>query len=452
MAAQRPATRPTFARLGLRGAAGEGRTVAGVDIGQMLRWMRVAAAVAILAALADTAPGQTANDVAGRVYASGFSSPVAIVQHPSNRDIQYVVEQGGRIRVVENGTVLPADFLTLTTAAIATGGERGLLGMALAPDYASSGRFYLNFTNPAGHTVIARYRRSSNPLVADPASRFDLRWNGSSAPAYIAQPYSNHNGGHLAFGADGYLYVGMGDGGSSNDPEHHAQTPNDLLGKMLRIDVNVPDADPIGYRVPVDNPFVSGALGARPEIWSFGWRNPWRFSFDDPARGGTGALVAGDVGQGAWEEVDYEPAGRSGRNYGWRNREGANNNVTTRPPAYTPLTDPIFQYNRTAGQSISGGIVYRGAQLPQFRGRYFFADFVQGRVWSFLITVANGEGAASNLLDHTASLATPQALGTISAFGVDADGELFIVCYGRGAIVRVTGAAPSAPQNLRIVR
>lgn len=411
-----------------------------------------ALSLALIAAHAAPAAGQAASEVAARVHASGFSAPIAIVQDPTDRAVQFVAEQGGRIRVVQNGVVQPADFLTLTTATIATGGERGLLGMALAPDYASSGRFYVNFTNTAGHTVVARYRRSANPLVADPASRFDLRWNGATGAAFITQPYSNHNGGHLAFGPDGYLYVGMGDGGSGIDPEHHAQTPGDLLGKMLRIDVNVPDADPIGYRVPTTNPFVSGALGARPEIWSFGWRNPWRFSFDDPARGGTGALVAGDVGQGAWEEVDYEPAGRGGRNYGWRNREGAHDNVTSLPPLYTPLTDPIYEYPRSAGQSITGGIVYRGAALTQFRGRYFFADFVQGRVWSVLITTPNGEGVASNLLDHTASLATPQALGTISSFGVDADGELFVVCYGRGIVVRVVSALPAAPTNLRIVR
>ena len=164
----------------------------------------------------------------------------------------------------------------------------------------------MNFTNAAGHTVIARFRRSSDPLIADATSRFDLRIGG--APV-ITQPFANHNGGHLAFGPDGYLYIGLGDGGSGDDPDHRAQNPRELLGKMLRIDVNVPDTDAAGYRVPPDNPFLgSGPSGTRPEIWSFGLRNPWRYSFDDPARGGTGALVIGDVGQNRWEEIDYEPA------------------------------------------------------------------------------------------------------------------------------------------------
>ena len=186
----------------------------------------------------------------------------------------------------------------------------------------------------AGDTVVARFRRSANPLIADPVSRFDLRWGGAGSPRFIDQPFANHNGGHLAFGPDGFLYIGLGDGGSGNDPDHRAQNPAELLGKMLRIDVNVPEADPTGYRVPSGNPFV-GVAGTRPEIWSFGLRNPWRYTFDDPARGGTGALLIGDVGQNRWEEIDYEPPARGGRNYGWRNREGAHDNQTSRPPAFT---------------------------------------------------------------------------------------------------------------------
>ena len=173
---------------------------------------------------------------------------------------------------------------------------------------------------------------------------------------------------------------------------------------MLRIDVSVPDSHPSGYSVPSDNPFVRG--GARPEIWSFGLRNPWRYSFDDPARGGTGALVIGDVGQDEWEEVDYEPRGRSGRNYGWRNREGAHDNVVTRPPAFTPLVDPIHEYDHSVGASITGGFVYRGAALgPGFAGRYFFADFITSRVWSTALSLAsNGDATASDVREHTAEL------------------------------------------------
>ena len=391
-----------------------------------------------------------------RVHASGFATPLAFVQDPVDRTLQYIVEQGGRIRIIRNGTVLASDFLNLTSF-VRSGGEQGLLGLAFAPDFATSGRFYVNFTNTSGDTVVSRFRRASDGLVADPSSRFDLRWAGVGAPAVIAQPFTNHNGGHLAFGPDGFLYVGLGDGGSANDPQHRAQNPMELLGKMLRIDVSVPLTHAIGYTVPADNPFIGRApANTRPEIWSFGLRNPWRYSFDDPARGGTGALLIADVGQNAFEEVDYEPRGRGGRNYGWRSREGAHNNVVSLPPAFQPLTDPIHEYNRAAGQSITGGFVYRGSALPAaFRGRYFFADFVSARVWSMALTVdAAGEAQASDVRDHTAELALSGAPGNISSFGVDSDGELYIVSYSRGAILKVVPAtaAPAAPSNLRIIR
>jgi len=314
---------------------------------------------------------------------------------------------------------------------------------------------FVNFTNPAGHTVVARFRRSADPLVVDPGSRFDLRWGGAAGPAFIVQPYSNHNGGHLAFGPDGFLYVGLGDGGSADDPEHRAQNPVELLGKMLRIDVGVPDNHASGYQVPADNPFVGPtSVTARSEIWSFGLRNPWRYNFDDPARGGTGALLIGDVGQGRWEEIDYEPPGRGGRNYGWRNREGAHDNVTSRPPAYRPLVDPIHEYDHATGQSITGGYVYRGSGLgSRYQGRYFFADFIQGRVWSLALVPdpATGDMRASDLVEHTTELGGRAALGNVSAFGLDADGELYVVSYSLGTILRVLGPPP-APTGLRIIR
>jgi glucose/arabinose dehydrogenase len=387
------------------------------------------------------------------VYASGLSLPTAIVQDPTNRSVQLVLEQAGRIRVVRSGVALATDFLDLRSS-VASGGERGLLGLAFAPDYASSGRFYVNFTNTSGHTVVARFRRSSDPLVANPGSRFDLRWSGTP---FIAQPYANHNGGNLVFGPDGYLYIGLGDGGSANDPEHRAQTPGELLGKMLRIDVAVADSDPAGYRIPPDNPFLTtGPQGTRPEIWDFGLRNPWRYSFDDPERGGTGGLVIADVGQNAWEEIDYEPPGRGGRNYGWRNREGAHDNVTSRPPAFTPLVDPIFEYNHSVGQSITGGYVYRGQALgAAFQGRYFFGEYVQSRVWSIALSIDdNGEARASGLVEHTSELGGSSAIGSISSFGVDADGELFIVSHTTGRILRLVGSgiAPQVPAGLRIIR
>jgi glucose/arabinose dehydrogenase len=388
-----------------------------------------------------------------QVYVSGFAAPVAFVQDPLDRTVQFVVEQAGRIRVVRHGSVQPTDFLDLRAAVLA-GGERGLLGLAFAPD-ASSGRFFVNFTDRSGDTVIARFRRSADPLVAAPGSRFDLRFGGPGAPAVIAQPFSNHNGGHLAFGPDGHLYIGLGDGGSGNDPDHRAQNPQELLGKMLRIDVNVPEAHAIGYQVPGDNPFVGARpVAARPEIWAFGLRNPWRYSFDDPARGGTGGLVIGDVGQNAFEEIDYEPPNRGGRNYGWRNREGAHDNVTSRPPAFLPLVDPIHEYGRASGQSITGGYVYRGRALgAAYSGRYFFADYVQGRVWSLALTIdTQGEARAGGLTDHTAELGGQSQLGNISSFGVDADGELYIVSLTRGAVISVAGLTPPTPTDLRVIR
>jgi glucose/arabinose dehydrogenase len=397
------------------------------------------------------------STLASRVYVTGLSSPVAFVQDSSNNSRQFVVEQGGRIRVIENGALLGTDFLNLA-ASISSGGERGLLGLALAPDYAISGRFYVNFTDPAGNTVIARFLRSAaNPALADPASRFDLQW--PSGLKYIPQPYANHNAGNLAFGPDGYLYIALGDGGSGDDPENRAQNPAELLGKMLRLDVNVPVSNLTGYVVPSSNPFVSsGPAGVLKEIWSFGLRNPWRYSFDPPSRGGTGALIIADVGQGSWEEVDYEPAGRSGRNYGWRYREGAHLHVTSPAPVYNPpagLTDPIWEYSHSVGQSITGGFVYRGSSLPPaYRGRYFFADYVQGRVWSMVLSIngTTGEATASAPTEHTAELGGSPILGNISSFGIDAAGELYVVNHTGGSIVSILGPAPNAPTNLRIIR
>jgi glucose/arabinose dehydrogenase len=411
---------------------------------------------AIVGALAVIATVHAQGQLRSRVYASGFNLPVAFVQDPTNRTVQLVVEQSGRIRVVRAGTVLPTPFLDLT-AAVLSGGERGLLGMAFAPDYATSGRFFVNFTNSSGNTVVARFRRSSDPLVADAGSRFDLRWGGPNGAAFIFQPFPNHNGGNLAFGPDGFLYIGMGDGGAADDPRNNAQNPNEFLGKMLRLDVNVPDADPSGYRIPPDNPFVNGTpVPARPEIWSFGLRNPWRYSFDDPSRAGTGALVIADVGQNRWEEVDYEPRGRGGRNYGWSLREGAHAEVGSRIPAFQPLIDPIHEYDHQTGQSITGGYVYRGAALGSaYQGRYFFADYVAGRVWSIglAIDAATGEARASGLIEHTADLGGSQ-LGSVSSFGLDADGELYIVSHTRGTIIKVLGpaTAPPTPTALKIVR
>jgi glucose/arabinose dehydrogenase len=384
---------------------------------------------------------------------ANLSQLVAAVADPLQPGVLYAVQQDGLIQAVQGSTVLPTPFLDLRSATVSSG-ERGLLGMAFAPD-AASGRFFVNFTNTSGDTVVARFRRSaSNPLVADPASRFDLRWpNGSRV---ISQPFTNHNGGNLVFGPDGYLYIGLGDGGSGNDPNNNAQNPNSLLGKMLRIDVNVADSDAAGYRVPPDNPFLGGVpIAALGEIWAFGLRNPWRYSFDNPALGGTGALFIGDVGQNSREEIDVAPAGRGGQNYGWRIREGtiATPGVPPTPPAFTPLTEPLGDYGRSMGVTVVGGYVYRGRALgPDFFGRYFFADEGNGHVWSVAWTLDPGSGRASvlNVVDHTAEIGV---LGPISSFAEDASGELYMTVYGfgsSGGIVKLVSdrQTPAAPANL----
>jgi glucose/arabinose dehydrogenase len=393
-----------------------------------------------------------------RTQVSGLTTPVAFVQDPSDRDTQFVVEQTGRIAAVRGGALQLAPIFLDLGGSVLAGGERGLLGMALPPDAATSRRFFVNFTNRAGDTVVARFRRSADALVAEAQSRFDLRWGGAGGLAFIEQPFENHNGGNLVFGPDGYLYIGLGDGGAGGDPGNRAQNPRELLGKMLRVDVSVSDTDPIGYRVPADNPFVRGVpVAARPEIWSIGLRNPWRYSFDDPARGGTGALVIGDVGQDRFEEVDFEPRNRGGRNYGWPLREGRHDYDPARQAAFGPLVEPIHDYGHDVGSSITGGFIYRGSALPAtYRGRYFFADFVEGRVWSLglAIDTATGEARATDLIEHTAELGGSSALGNISSFGVDADGELYLVGYSTGRILKLIGppAAPATPTGLRIVR
>jgi glucose/arabinose dehydrogenase len=383
-------------------------------------------------------------------YVSGLTLPVGFVQDPATPAIQYVLEQGGTVRVILNGTLLATPFLDLSPF-ISSGGERGLLGIAFPPDYAVSGRFYVNFTNPAGNTVVARFLRSVNsPVLADLSSRFDLRWDGASGQRFIVQPFANHNGGHIAFGPDGYLYIGMGDGGAGDDPGHRAQTPSTLLGKMLRIDVNVPASNQDGYIIPATNPFQPGnALGALPEIWAFGLRNPWKFSFDSLSLGGTGALFIGDVGQNASEEVDYEPPGVGGRNYGWRNREGAHPNPDTLaggdlPPAYLPLTDPIIEYPHPVGASVIGGVVYRGtAMRAAYRGRYFYAD-LNGRIWSAaILPTGNGAVTATAIIEHTGEVGGMNTAALISVIGTDTSGEIYIVSWSLGVIYRLTD--PTGP-------
>ena len=396
--------------------------------------VRLTAVVAAL--LCGALPGVAAAQLRAAVVASGLTNPVAFVMDPRDPSTFYVVEQRGTIRTLRDGSLSATFFLDLR-AQITSGGERGLLGLAFPPDAAVTGRFFVNFTNLQGHTVVARYHRDAAGRV-EASSRFDLLW--PDGRRFIEQPFANHNGGHLAFGPDGYLYIGLGDGGNGGDPFNNAQNPNSLLGKMLRIDVSVPDTDARGYRVPDDNPFVDREpIAALPEIWAFGLRNPWRYNFDDTTHGGTGALVIADVGQNAREEVNWEPLGQGGRNYGWRLREGRQAYDNRTPPAYQPLTPPIHDYPRSDGESITGGFVYRGAALdPMFNGRYFFADYVLGRVYTIGLALdAHQEATAVDLLEITSLLGGTSELGLISSFGVDAEGELYLVSYSRGRILKI---------------
>lgn len=396
------------------------------------------AGLALVVATAASPTSATSDGAMLRLepVARGFREAVAWVEDPLLPGTFLVVQQSGVVRVVQHGETLDTPFLSLGTD-LSTGGERGLLGLAFPPDAASSGRVFVNFTNAAGQTVVARFERSGdNPLVAAPASRFDLVW--PDGRRFIAQPFANHNGGHLAFGADGYLYVGLGDGGSANDPQNRAQAPRTLLGKMLRLDVSVPADHPTGYDVPPDNPFA-GRSDVMPEIWAFGLRNPWRYSFDDVGEGATGALVIGDVGQSAREEIDYAPATAGGRNFGWRLREGtiATPGIPPAPVEFGPLVEPLVDYGRGRGQSVTGGYVYRGTALPaRHHGRYFFGDFVSGRIWSLGLALdpATQDAVVVDEIEHTDELGGGGR--RVASFGRDRSGELYVVTY-EGEIFRL---------------
>ncbi len=415
----------------------------------------------VVAALLTVLPLSAEAQLRATLLATGFNRPNGVVIDPVVPGAVYVVDQAGLVRAFLNGAERPTPFLDLRTV-VSNGGEQGLLGMAFPPDAATSGRVFVNFTNNNGHTVIARFTRSAaDPMVMSAASRFDLQWpNGSGGrQGFITQPYSNHNGGHLAFGPDGFLYIALGDGGSGDDPLNNAQNPAKLLGKMLRIDVSGNPTN--GYAVPATNPVPAGnatftGINALAEIWAFGLRNPWRYSFDDVGPGGTGALIIGDVGQGAREEIDYEPAGAGGRNYGWRVYEGLRENFQE-APAFFPLTSPISEYTHAVGQAITGGYVYRGSVLgAAYQGRYFYADCVQGKIFSLGLSIdpGSGEATATNNVEHTAEMGGP--FQCVGSFARDAAGELYFMDFGysasnTGRIYRIdlaTPAAPGAPTNL----
>jgi glucose/arabinose dehydrogenase len=412
------------------------------------------ASVALFAAILLIQPVNVVAQLRAELVAQGFTRPLGIVADPTNPDVLFILEQAGTIRTLVGGVTQPTPFLDLT-AEVKNLTEQGLLGLAFAPDGQRLFVFWVKKRTPdlgVGDTVISRYRRSeTNPLMVNPASRFDLVW--PDGRSFIDQPTDVHKGGTLLFGPDGFLYVGLGDGGGIAHPIINAQNPSLLYGKMLRLNVNVPDNHPKGYVVPPDNPFIDRVpIPALPEIWSFGFRNPWRWSFDDFGPGATGAMIIGDVGQDSREEIDYEPAGRGGRNYGWFMREGsiATPEVAqSQPPAFLPLTNPIADYPRSIGHSVTGGYVYRGTGLHEFyRGRYFVADFFGG-VYSLGLTIdGNGEAHVANVADHTQELDAPFLVAT---FGRDLAGELYFSSFVGGRIFKIvadTAAIPEPPNSL----
>ncbi len=327
---------------------------------------------------------------------SGLQRPVDLQADGSGR--LFVIEKVGRIRIIEQGQLLVAPFLDITSRVGSRGNEQGLLGLAFHPRYAQNGYFFVNYTDRNGDTVIARYQVSSDPNFADPNSEVKLLG--------VSQPFPNHNGGVLAFGPDGYLYAGLGDGGAAGDPLDHAQNLDTLLGKILRLDVD--SAEP--YTLPPDNPFGN-------EIWAYGLRNPWRMSFDKR----TGDLYIGDVGQGEWEEIDYIPAGSPGGiNFGWDYREGAHE-YEGNPPQGLVLVDPIAEYNhQEGGCSVTGGYVYRGA-MPEWNGIYLYGDYCTGFIWGLF---RSDEGWQVRLLFDTDV--------NITSFGQDEFGEIYLVGDGGG--------------------
>jgi glucose/arabinose dehydrogenase len=341
-------------------------------------------------------------------FVSGLESPIDIQNAGDGSGRLYIVEKPGRIRIVENGQLLANPFLDITGMVGSGGSEQGLLGLAFHPDYKTNGYLFVNYTDRNGNTVIARFQAAS-PDSVDPATQKVL--------LNVNQPYPNHNGGVVAFGPDGYLYLGLGDGGSGGDPNGNGQSTNTLLGKILRLDVN--NGDP--YAIPADNPFV-GNSNAMQEIWAYGLRNPWRFSFDKA----NGNLFIGDVGQNAYEEIDFVPAGTAGGlNFGWNIREGLHP-FKGEAPAGIQLVDPVAEYSHGEGCSVTGGYVYRGPSLPEFNGLYLFGDYCSGTVWGL---ISAGSGAQAQVLFQSGV--------SISTFGVDEAGEIYLADYRGGTIYKL---------------
>ena len=339
----------------------------------------------------------------------GTRKPTHITNAGDGSGRLFVTEQKGRILIVRNNTVRKNPFLDIQDR-VSCCGERGLLSAAFPPGFSKKNHFYVNYTNRSGDTVIARYRVTKDPDVVDSKSEEIL--------LTIEQPYANHNGGQLAFGPDGYLYIGTGDGGSAGDPFNNGQRTNTLLGKILRIDV---ESGIIPYGIPQNNPFIQ-KKGYRPEIWAYGLRNPWRFSFDRK----TGDLYIADVGQNKYEEVNFQPvSSRGGENYGWNILEG-DHCFRSRRCDRTGTVLPVAEYDHSEGCSITGGIVYRGSEFKGMRGIYLYGDYCSGRIWG--LRRSGGFWKNAPLLDTKMS---------ISTFGEDEVGNIYVADYSTGKIYKI---------------
>jgi glucose/arabinose dehydrogenase len=348
--------------------------------------------------------------------ASGFEAPLAVVNAHDGSGRLFVVEQGGQVRIVRDGQVVDGAFLDIADR-ITSGGERGLLGLAFHPQFPTDPRIFVDYTDEKGDTRVSSFKVDpAKPDRVDPGTERRL--------LFVKQPFSNHNGGAVIFGPDGKLYVSLGDGGSGGDPHGNGQSLTTLLGKILRIDVDRTSGER-AYAIPPDNPFADGADGRKPEIWLTGLRNPWRISFD-PA---TDDLWIGDVGQGAWEEIDVQRANApAGTNFGWNRMEGSH--------CFEPATDcqepslalPVAEYDHDEGCTVIGGNVYRGTGQPALIGGYVFADYCSGRVWAI-------DPATDDLRPPTLVAETKHSF---AAFGEDEAGELYAVDIGSGTLLRVT--------------
>ena len=346
-------------------------------------------------------------------FVSGFSAPVDFQIPDDGSGRIFVVQQSGTIRIISGGSLLPTPFLDISSKVNFDGGEQGLLGLAFHPNSSQNRLFYLNYDRLSGgqmQTVIAEYQLSPDPNAADPASERIL--------LTVIQPFPNHKGGQMAFGPDGFLYIAFGDGGSEGDPMGNGQNRQTLLGKIARIGVDAPFSTGLEYAIPSDNPFVG--TSDRGEIWAYGFRNPWRFSFER----GSGRLFVADVGQDKHEEVDLV---QKGLNYGWNTMEGAHCFSPSSGCNMTGLTLPIAEYDHSEGETVIGGYVYHGTGVPSLVGTYVFGDFSNGKIWQ--LTESSGTWTRTSLLSSGHHM---------SAFGQDAPGELYVVDYVNGSVFKIT--------------